>query len=130
MRQSPVKIFCNKAETEYLMAYHYEGSAENAFDCFEIGYINGNKQIKRVAIKMDNIASFNTENDLKLGMALDDLIKIKGNNFNKKNSTIRYEINNYSQSTFLKKYNMPGYFLECAISNSKIVKITFGFEYP
>lgn len=129
LRECPVKLFSNKAHTEYLMVYQYEGGVSEAFDFFEFGYLN--KNLKRKATVVDNVNIFKTESGLKLGMSKGDLIKIKGEDYTIVNDSIlKYEINNYSTSEFLKKYNMPAYYLECTFRKSKAVKIKFGFENP
>lgn len=129
IRESPVVIFCNKDQTEYLLAYQYEGDMKNAFSCFEIGYFNEKEFSSGFSIT--NEPYFMTENNIQLGMPVDKLISIKGNNYtSKKDSTILYQIENYSSSAYLQRYNMPAYFLECTIKNSKINKIKFGFVQP
>ena len=132
VRSSPVALFTNQLGDEYLMAYQYEGGTKNAFSCFEIGYSkdfaseNPNKTLAKI---------FKTESNLGLGMALKDLEAIKGKAYLKKNIDgntilITYRINNMESSPFLKRYNMPGYFLECTLKNDRITKVFFGFDYP
>lgn len=48
LRESPVTIFSNSDESQYLLGYHYEGNPKNQFSCFEIGYfVNDKKMIKK-----------------------------------------------------------------------------------
>ena len=129
IRESPVVIFCNKDQTEYLLAYQYEGDMKNAFSCFEIGYFKEKEFSSGCSIT--NEPYFMTENDIQLGMPVDKLISIKGNSYTiKQDSTILYQIEDYSSSVYLQRYNMPAYFLECTIKNSKTNKIKFGFVQP
>ncbi len=133
VRESPVKIFVNNNKSEYLIAYHLEGDTKDAFGVFEIGYTN-NEILKSKWIQT-SYKTFMTENQVKLSITKDDLIKIKGQGFRissskKEDSIIRYEISDYRGSAFCKRYNMAGYFYECTVRNSKIIKIKFGFEYP
>ncbi len=126
--ESPAIIFSSMNDKEYLIAFQYEGGTENEFSCFEIGYSN---LIEENNHKFStNYKSFELESGLKLGLSVEELIKIKGNDFVKENGRIIYRLDDYKNSSFLKKYNMPVYFLECSLENNRIVKIKFGFEYP
>lgn len=134
IRQSPVVIFNNKSKTQYLLAYHYEGASKNSFSCLEIGYlVDDNKVNNKLAYTIDD-DEFKTESDIGLGISFDKLIKIKGDNYTtqKKNEEIiiTYRIDNYDSSPFLQRYNMPSYFMAFRVKADKVVKITFGFDYP
>lgn len=133
IRESPVVIFNNRSKTQYLLAYHYEGGTKNSFDCFEIGYfVDDEKLNKIIPYKIDE--EFNTESNLGLGISFEKLVKIKGDNYKTQTingeKVITYRIDNYDSSPFLKRYNMPGYFMEFKFKENKVIKITFGFDYP
>lgn len=134
VRESPVAIFSNKDASQYLLVYQYEGDVKNSFSCFEIGYFkNDIKLMKQFNYSTyDNV--FATESNLMLGITLEEIVKIKGSSYESKNvnneQIITYRINDYDKSSFLKKYNMPGYFMEFILSNNKVIKIIFGFDYP
>lgn len=132
IRDSPVALFTNQQGNEYLMAYQYEGGTKNAFSCFEIGY---SKDFASESPNKTLAKNFKTESNLCLGMALKDLEVIKGKEYLKKdidsNTTlVTYRINDMDSSPFLKRYNMPGYFIECTLKNDRITKVFFGFDYP
>lgn len=128
LRESPVLIFSNQMKEEYLLAYQYEGGTENEFSCFEIGYMSDLKKSNRIT--HTDYKRFKLGSGLKLGLSSEELVKIKGDAYEKVENKIIYRINDYHSSNFLKRYNMPAYFLECTLSNNKIVKIKFGFDYP
>lgn len=129
LRESPVVIFFNNDQTEYLLAYQYEGNTENAFSCFEVGYTN--KELFRNKYSITQKNRFTTENKIGLGITLNKLISIKGNAYTlKPDSTIVYQIGDFANDKYLQQHNMPAYFLECAIKNSKVSKIKFGFVQP
>ena len=69
-----------------------------------------------------------------LGISLANIIKIKGNGFKKESvngeTILKYRIEDFATSAFLKQYNMPGYFIELVLKEDKVVKIVFGFDYP
>lgn len=124
-RESPIIAFCNTSKSEYLFAYQYEGNTQYAFSCFEIGYYD--EKIKSYA--QSNYKGFATESGLHLGLTLKEVENIKGKNYTKQGNKITYLIND-PNSTFLRNYNMPEYFLECVFQQDKVVKIKFGFAYP
>ncbi len=131
VRESPVVIFSDVSGKQYLLAYHYEGSTKNAFDCFEIGYFADDQTLKGKRVYKTEIDEFRTESNICLGMSFKDLISKKGKGYKTEvhNSTtlITYNVEN---SSFVKRYNMPGYFMKFLIIDDKVFKITFGFDYP
>ncbi len=128
--EEPTKVtFMNINKTEYLYCYLEVGGFINSFSSFEIC------QIKRESIsKVANLlptSYFYLESGLKLGMPITDLINIKGPDYETYNdSVIIYKINDFANSSFLKSYNMPEYFLECSINQKVISKIKIGFTEP
>jgi hypothetical protein len=134
VRESPVAIFSNKDVSQYLLVYQYEGDTKNSFSCFEIGYFKNNVKLMKQFNYSTYDNFFATESNLMLGITLEEIVKIKGSSYESKNvnneQIITYRINDYDKSSFLKKYNMPGYFMEFMLSNNKVIKIIFGFDYP
>lgn len=134
LRESPVIIFGNKSNKEYLLAYQYEGNTENAFSCFEIGYFEDDKNVSLETFNQTGENSFQTESGLRLGLSLNDVIRIKGQEYEQQKSgdyiVLNYKIEDYENSLFLKEYNMPGYFIEIRLKDNIVRKITFGFDYP
>jgi len=134
IRESPVVIFASKSKIEYLIAYQYEGSAKNSFDCFEIGYLKSEQNLNKVNAYITSENNFKTETDLSLGLTFEGLESIKGSNYEKTekgNLTIlTYRNTDLETSSFLKRYNMPSYFMEFTLKENKVIKIKFGFDYP
>jgi hypothetical protein len=134
LRESPVTIFGNESNNEYLMAYQYEGNTENAYSCFEIGYFEDEKNIGFQKASPTVETNFTTESGLSLGISTDDVIHIKGMNFKNRKlgdyTVLTYRIEDYENSPFLKHYNMPGYFIEIRIKEDLVNRITFGFDFP
>ena len=125
-KESPVLVFSSKSN-EYLIVYQYEGAGNHEFSCFEIGDM---KDLKDVAIIESDYNKFETESNLRLGLSFDQLKSIKGEVYKREGDKVIYVEDDYSNSNFLKRYNMPAYFLECTLKNDTIHKIKFGFEYP
>lgn len=134
IRESPVVLFTNQSKTEYLIAYQYEGGIKNAFDCFEIGYLKNEQNLNKVNNYKTSEENFITETSIGLGTSLEKLKSIKGTNYEeteKENIIIlTYRKADFETSSFLKRYNMPSYFMEFTLKENKIEKIKFGFDYP
>jgi hypothetical protein len=134
IRSSPVVVFSNTSKDEYLLTYQYEGNSKNSFSSFEIGYMKNLESVNAKKIYQSNESSFKTESGLKLGLSLAEIVKIKGKGFKRKDTgdetILSYRIEDYNRSIFLKRYNMPGYFIELVLKKDKVIKILFGFEYP
>jgi hypothetical protein len=131
VRECPVVIFSDASRKQYLLAYHYEGDAKNAFNCFEIGYFDDEKNLTGKQIYKTEINKFKTESNLHLGMSFKDLIIKKGGTYkidiHNNTTLITYNVEN---TFFVKRHNMPGYFMKFFIVNDIVHKITFGFYYP
>lgn len=131
LRESPVVIFTDRLNHQYLLAYQYEGDTKNAFACFEIGFFN-KENFADYRYYQTNESKFTTESGIELNLPIDSLIAIKGTNYllkgNKEKGTLFYNIEN--NSTFVDRYSMPGYFMKYEIENGVVKKILFGFEYP
>ena len=129
IRNSPVILFINKDNSEYLLAYQYEGATKYSFDCFEIGY---RKEFPNFKGYETNENHFFTESGLRLGISLQELEKIKGRNFMKEIKNYETIIYYYLSGNhpFVRRYHMPGYFMKFFLRENKVVKIIFGFEYP
>jgi len=134
IRESPVVVFCDKSKTEYLITYQYEGSTKNSFDCFEIGYLNNDKTLNKINLFNTEEVEFKTESNIGLGITLKELVAKKGSKYqiknNEKEVILIYRNTYYKNSSFLKRYNMPSYFMEFILKDDKVIKIKFGFDYP
>ena len=132
IRFSPVMIFSNKLKEEYLIAYQYEGVTEYAFSCFEIGYFEEDKRLNKKLVVNSEETIFKTESGLGLGSTLEEVTDAKGKNFKAKRKgndmILTYHLN--KKHPFVKRYYMPGYFMEFRLRENKVRQITFGFEYP
>jgi hypothetical protein len=124
----PFYILTNIDGRQYFKLVYLSGNIFGRMSQFEVGYTNtyiGNNS---------NYEYFETESGIKLGISLETLCKIKGNNYTtycKNDTTIyKYEISDISTSYFLQKYNMPVYFAEYWICGNKLIKFLFGFDYP
>lgn len=133
IRISPVVLFKNSTNTEYLLAFQYEGNTRYSFSYFEIGLIRDENGISEYISHMTNHDSFRTESGIGIGFPLDEVLGTKGRNFNLivgQDTVIEYKIANYNRSSFLQRYKMPDYTLKAVIENNTVKKISLGFGYP
>ena len=84
-----------------------------------------------------NVASFETEKGIKLGMTKNKIIEKLGHCFEIIDSTKIYielyykiESPNDSKTKLLERQNMPSYFASYKFCYNKLVKFEFGFDYP
>lgn len=122
-----------KEGNQYLRLVFFPGNETNSISQFEVGYL---KNLPDSIIKFPcSLKSFITESKISLGITRQELINIKGQIFEEKRESngrliIRYVIDDFKTSAFLKRYNMPLYFADYLIENEKVIKFKFGFEYP
>jgi len=112
-----------------LTFFFHAGSSTKEFSEFQINYVDQNNRNEKVTDDKE----FKTENGIKLGMTMGDLRSIKGepNNITKNGATVfHYKIDDFKNSEFLKKYNMPIYYADYEFENGYLNEFRFGFEYP
>lgn len=124
----PHVSFTSQNKKEKLTLIIFPGSGYNDVYQFVIEE-NDKKETHKL-----NYINFITESGLKLGISKEEIIKLKGEQFNLKqsdnNTLISYTLDNYNNSKFLQQYNMPSYFMEFTLKEDKVIKIKFGFDYP
>lgn len=125
--KQPFILFLNDSKTHYLAAIIHEGTWINYFSEFEIGEIT-DTTLERINLTyiITKYKDFKTESGIGLGITLDSLKQIKGNDYLIVNNKIKYCYNS-SSSEFL-DYGGCEYYLECEIKNNKIIRIRFGYS--
>jgi hypothetical protein len=125
----PSVTFLNSKKNQYLTLVFHPGDLRNTFSEFEVGTIDNT--VNKKPLKVLDMHEFVSENNIKLGMFRNQVIKLKGSNFIKQTNGIRYVIDDFEKSPFLKKYNMPLYYAQYEFDKKDVlVKFAFGFEYP
>ena len=112
-----------------LTFYFHPGSSTKEFSEFKVNY-NENKNRKE---EVTDDIEFKTESGIKLGMTSGEIRSIKGEpKIVTKNGTtvFHYKIDDFKNSEFLKKYNMPIYYANYVFNNGYLIEFSFGFEYP
>lgn len=131
IRPYPFSLFLNKGETQYLFAYCYEGSQQNRYSAFEVGYVDDIAPLEGIKYNVTPDSLFASETGIALGMDIKRLKSNKGPDFqvSDENGTwMVYRLD--AQSEFCRKHNMPDYLLKVRTKDGRINRIWFGFEYP
>lgn len=128
----PYVYFINRTKKQYLKMVFFPGDVKNSISQFEVGYVLNLENEKLNHISFGD--TFVTESGIFLGLSKEEVLRIKGIPSEKiqldDTLIIKYIIDNYNTSDFLKKHNMPIYFAEYWIVEDKVIKFKFGFEYP
>lgn len=128
----PNMYIINSTKKQYLKLILHPGNIANFISQFEVGYsINMAVGVRK---KPSINAAFASESKIQLGISKAEIIKIKGYNYKEvvknKIKFIRYRIDDFKNSSFLKRYNTPVYLAEYWLKNDKLIRFRFGFECP
>ncbi|MFZ4414741.1 MAG: hypothetical protein ACOYOV_16775 [Bacteroidales bacterium] len=126
----PYEKFCSLDKQQILTLFFHPGGSKNEFSEFQLTYYS-----KKDAAAVVKTAVFKTEKGIELGLSMQKLIAVLGYCFktvktNKNTEIIKYQIDDFKHSEFLKRYNMPLYYAEYEFKNDKLIRFRFGFEYP
>jgi len=128
----PILEICNSSNTEVLTLVFHPGDVSNSFSEFRVRKIS--KKSANCIKTPELINHFITGKGIKLGMSRKELTEILGSDFteDKKGNatTLSYRIDDFDNSSFLKKYNLPIYNGVYRFENDKLFEFEFGFEYP
>jgi hypothetical protein len=119
----PDIYFLSSNQKEYLKMVLYPGSSKNEFSKFEIGY--SSLLSNNVITNKSSFENFYTESGIRLGITKEELIKIKGEHYQKDNEIIKYFLYDNELGEDWACYTAFYYF-----KNNKLVKFSYGFEYP
>ncbi|MEQ1675667.1 MAG: hypothetical protein ABL876_03125 [Chitinophagaceae bacterium] len=126
----PDIYFANKSNTQYLRLIFFPGSTRNSFARFEIGVKLKNR--KYSVLKKFDI--FSSESKIAIGTSMTAVIKKKGKDFSKKMEkglvVLTYTLTEMAKYPLLLGHNMPLYSAEYYFKKGKLVKMSYGFEYP
>jgi len=122
----------NKDKTQVLVLVFHPGNIRNSFSEFRVRPVDPG--FNEEAFHLKKIDSFRTGKNISLGFSKGRVVSILGEGFQEELKgnvkILKYVINNYENSPFLKYYNMPFYYGEYEFKNNKLMKFSFGFEYP
>ena len=124
--------FSNVDTSEYLKLIFFPGNTRNAFSRFVVSEFDTRPKNRR--LYCSQCPAFVTENQIKLGITLAELEKIKGvEYFQAKEGDLDVYAYSYTidpESEFYRRYRMPVYSEVYRFHNGKLVEFEFGFQCP
>jgi|APLak6261703504_1056268.scaffolds.fasta_scaffold01201_4 hypothetical protein len=128
----PKAFICNADRTEKLTLVYYEG---------DTSYIISEFQVERVETRYVDcmqppmqIDRFVSGKGIQLGMTRNDVTHIFGKDYNEQPQldevVISYRIDNKNESGFLQNNSAPAYYGQYHFKEDKLVRFSFGFEFP
>ena len=112
-----------------LRFYFHPGNGSNDFSEFKISYIKSRSEEDVITTDRE----FITESGIKLGLTTGQIKSLKGDPdliAEKETTVFHYKIDEYDESKFLEKYNMPSYYADYEFRNGYLIEFRFGFDYP
>ncbi len=125
----PSSNVISRDSKQQLTFYFYPGGVKKEFSAFEVSYLTRKDRNARVIKEKE----FITESGIKLGMTMGEFRSIKGEPdtiTNGKTTIFHYQIDDFENSEFLKKHNMPIYYADYKFKNGYLNEFRFGFQYP
>jgi len=118
--------------SEYLKLIFFPGNTRNAFSRFVVSEFDTRPKNRK--LYCSQCPAFVTENQIKLGITLAELEKIKGVEYlQTKEGDLDVYTYSYTvapESEFYRRYRMPVYSEVYRFYDGKLVEFEFGFEYP
>ncbi len=76
------------------------------------------------------IKSFKSVRGIQLGMTREEVTRILGPPKSETPDALRYQLDKTNAKNWLARFNMPVYYGRYEFADGKLVKFSFGFEYP
>jgi len=115
--------FFNDKKTQVLEVIFHAGGYTNEFSEFRVYTAKGSRH--EVFETLEGHATFTTGQGITLGMPMDDVISILGNNYQKRR---------LGEMLILSYPFLPVeaslYYYECIFYHGKLIEFSFGYEYP
>lgn len=128
----PQARYYNRHKSEALTLILHPGAARNEFSEFRVTYAHSLSE--SATFQETKLSHFTTGKGVKLGLEERTLRQILGNTASRAVEgnivVLRYRLDNFDSSQFLRHYNMPIYSGEYRFRNGKLFEFSFGFEYP
>lgn len=128
----PKAFICNGDKTEKLVLVYYEGDTANIVSELRVERVDA-KYVDCVH-PAERIARFVSGKGIRLGMPRNEVTRILGKNFTEHpqldETVISYRIDNKTESDFLQRHSSPAYYGQYHFRENRLVKFSFGFEFP
>lgn len=127
----PKTSFLSADDKQKLTVIFHPGGVRKEFSEFLIEYNHDRKTTRKTNWMT---VAFETESNVALGITEGFLLSKKGEPQSLVPSgdlrVFHYEINDYANSLFLKKYKMPVYYADYSFKDGYLMSFKFGFVYP
>lgn len=122
-------VFSEDEKQKLTLIFH-PGNITNRFSEFMVGPVPAGEQRPTVKTKI-----FVTNSGIQLGLSKAQVIAILGACYqasapDRDTDILRYHIDDFANSAFLKRYNMPIYYAEYTFEKDVLTAFKFGFENP
>lgn len=128
----PKVYLCNADKSEKLTLVYYEGDTANIISEFRAERVE--TRYVDCLQPPASIDRFVTGKGIHLGMTQNEVARILGNHYTEHNqldeTVISYRIDNGKESDFLLRHSSPAYFGQYHFKENRLVKFSFGLEYP
>lgn len=128
-KDMPREHFCNEDRTQTLTAFFHYGGVRNEVSEFEVRAYQPTDTARVLRSR-----AFITNSDIRLGLLFADVTAMKGPCYkteaNQDITIIKYHLDDFLNSSFLQRFNMPSYYAEYEFEEDLLVRFRFGFEYP
>ncbi len=125
----PHQSYYSSNHLEVFTVYFHYGDGKYQWSEMEVS----RDSTKNIIGTLDS-ATFVSGNGIHLGMTSREIISILGNCnpavIHPPNTILKYRLDDFNNSEFLKRFKMPVYCSEYEFENDRLVRFRFGFEYP
>ena len=128
----PDALFKSTTGTEVLKVVFFPGDPENCISMFEVAERKAYNKVHK--LWPTRFKLFETESGVKLGISKEKLLKIKPGKYKESKigdqTILLLSTDSVDDKLFLDKYNMVSYTVSYYFRSNRLVKFSFGFEYP
>lgn len=131
----PYDLYISKDSQEYMLAVLYYGMFRTSYRAFYVGRLKDNGMARNThSYVMTTLSDFHTESGIHIGMSLDEVIALKGNDYIFDGECYTYYwISEYTRQhnpdnlmSYFEETNTGEMFLQFAVSEGKIVWYAIG----
>ncbi len=125
----PRNYFISNDKKQLLTLYFHYGGGINEYMEFEVS-----NNMTRIDTTILPTTEFITEKNIKIGISKESVIAKLGECYKIEkllgHEIIRYNLDDFHNSEYLQRHNMPIYYAEYEFENNILIRFRFGFRYP
>ncbi len=128
----PEARYWNQAKSEILTVIFHPGDIINTFSEFKVTLAGDASDT--AGAHRTRVPSFVSGKGVRIGLSISAIQAILGDSAVESTdgdlTVLRYRLDDFEKSRFLKWYNMPIYYGEYKFRKDSLIEFAFGFEYP